>query len=230
MNNHNNEPAIKKMKDTANSFFESINLTKDIPPWLFLCCNVGDCKAYHWNKRTREVTDITLCNRDFSGSASDPGGRLGPRDQENGSPDLRNMFLYSQHCFEGDIIMVVTDGVYDNLDPIHQGYMPSDLGIPNIQSWSDLTHEQAAIASSNFICDFIAKKLKNISKICVSDFTSHLVKHVVQLTENSRTFMKNNPNKRLPKDYDNYPGKLDHTTIVAFCCKKVTLSYDEWMS
>jgi hypothetical protein len=31
--------------------------------WLFVCANVGDCKAFHYSPRTGTLTDITLGNR-----------------------------------------------------------------------------------------------------------------------------------------------------------------------
>ena len=51
----------------------------------------------------------------------------------------------------------------------------------------------------------------------------------LQITENSRQFMVNNPNSRLPKDYTKYPGKVDHTSVVCFRVGEVSLSYDQWM-
>lgn len=30
--------------------------------------------------------------------------------------------------YTGDMIIIMTDGVYDNLDPIHEGLMPTNLG------------------------------------------------------------------------------------------------------
>jgi len=55
----------------------------------------------------------------------DCGGRLGPYIEE-GRPDLRNIELYFQRCYEGDMIIVVSDGVHDNLDPQILGVKPSD--------------------------------------------------------------------------------------------------------
>jgi serine/threonine protein phosphatase PrpC len=73
-------------------------------------------KAFHWNCKTKGITDVTDGNRLSLTDASDPGGRLGPFLNE-GTPDLRNLDLYFQPCNEGDIIFLVSDGVHDNLDP-----------------------------------------------------------------------------------------------------------------
>ena len=33
------------------------------PPWGFVCCSVGDCKAFLYSHKNKEVTDITAGNR-----------------------------------------------------------------------------------------------------------------------------------------------------------------------
>ena len=43
-------------------------------------------------------------------------GRLGPYHQ-NGGPDLRNLQLFFTFLEEDDIVILVSDGVHDNLDP-----------------------------------------------------------------------------------------------------------------
>lgn len=45
--------------------------------WVFLCCNLGDCKAFHYSFKTRRVTDITKHTRADVRDSGDPGGRLG---------------------------------------------------------------------------------------------------------------------------------------------------------
>ena len=62
------------------------------PKWAFVCASVGDCKAFHYSVRTKQVTEVTTGNRG-SLDATDPGGRLGPY-IGRGEPDLRNLRLY----------------------------------------------------------------------------------------------------------------------------------------
>lgn len=38
--------------------------------------------------------------------------------------------------------------------------------------------------------------------------------HCDQITRASREWMQNNFGKELPRDYEQYPGKMDHTTCV----------------
>ncbi len=74
----------------------------------YLC---SDCKAYRWSHKTRKVCDITEGNRTKICDATDPGGRIGPYLDE-GTPDLRNIDLYFEVFEEGDLILLLTDGVH----------------------------------------------------------------------------------------------------------------------
>lgn len=82
--------------------------------WIFAFTSLGDCKAYRWSKSSNQMSDISLVLRETSVDPRDPGGRLGPH-QEDGSADLRNLATYYVECEEGDIISLVSDGVHDNL-------------------------------------------------------------------------------------------------------------------
>jgi hypothetical protein len=31
--------------------------------WAFVCLSLGDCKAFHWSAKTKEVVEITEGNR-----------------------------------------------------------------------------------------------------------------------------------------------------------------------
>jgi serine/threonine protein phosphatase PrpC len=59
---------------------------------------------------------LTKGNRKNVYDARDSGGRLGPYVGE-GAPDLRNITANYTICEEDDIILLVSDGVHDNLDP-----------------------------------------------------------------------------------------------------------------
>jgi hypothetical protein len=93
--------------------------------WTFIFAGVGDCKAFLWSNSTRQISDITSTNRGEVLDARDCGGRLGP--YIDGGPDLRNFRAYSQPCTEGDILIICSDGVHDNLDPEQMGKTPRDL-------------------------------------------------------------------------------------------------------
>jgi len=105
--------------------------------WVFVCVNVGDCKAFHYNATTGKVEEVTDSGRQNASDASDPGGRLGPQLDED-APDLRNLRLFWKICSPSDLIFVTSDGVYDNLDPQQQGLDPEDLGLSQYESWDDI--------------------------------------------------------------------------------------------
>jgi len=46
--------------------------------------------------------------------------------------------------------------------------------------------------------------------------TRRLIDWCVKQTERTRSFMEQNPDKHQPNDYRAFPGKLDHTTCLAF--------------
>jgi len=94
--------------------------------WCFVCANIGNCKAFLWSKSNSQVTEITHGSRATIADSSDPGGRLGPYIYQ-GAPDLRNLQLFFSGCAVDDLIILITNGVYDNLDPELNGLAPKDL-------------------------------------------------------------------------------------------------------
>lgn len=144
--------------------------------------------------------------------------------------DLRNLSLIWADCDEDDLIFMVSDGVYDNLDPRHLGLKPCEVGIPGDQTWNDVDSLIAAEAN----CQFIENKLTAIlnelgDNLQAQTVCQTLTDFCLGVTEQTRQFMIQNPSTRLPKDYSLYPGKVDHTTVICFRVSPVSLSYDQWM-
>ena len=201
---------------TFDEFEEDMN-------WVFVCVNIGDCKAFCVRHSTREVEEISVCNRAISTDASDPGGRLGG----NGIPDLRNLELFCYPCKEGDIILVCSDGVFDNLDPKPQGITPRELGI-NYDSWSDKTLDPRIVDDlfTKFRIEFLSTLLfenePDARFISTQRIVQKLLYNSMETTRSSRRFMQLNPAERLPSDYSLFPGKMDHTTCLAATVGNVT--------
>ena len=63
--------------------------------WIFECVNVGDCKAFLFSPKTRQILDITDGNRTSLKNARDPGGRLGGYTTSSASP---TSFVASRRC------------------------------------------------------------------------------------------------------------------------------------
>jgi len=75
------------------------------------------------------------------------------------SPDLRNRGCYYCPCSTGDIIIVVTDGIHDNLDPENLGISPKDLGYED--NWENLPNTD--FIKSQYCCSVLQKILDNCS-------------------------------------------------------------------
>ena len=66
------------------------------------------------------------------------------------------------------------------------------------------------LLGSMILNNFIKNQQCTLDEVC-----SSIVDYCWNLTNPSREFMENNFKKKLPSDYVLYPGKMDHTTIVA---------------
>jgi len=189
------------------------NVSDDsIPRWGFLCASVGDCKAFLVSHKRHQAMDITTGNRANVTDTRDPGGRLGPY-VGHGWPDLRNLRLYFTPCEEGDLIIIVSDGVHDNLDPQTLGKIPKDLNLPH-NSWDELSREQSMTIKSSYMKDLLEQIVFGEGPSSPSEITTKLIAHCTEATRKSREYMEKNPNKKQPTDYIEFPGKMDHTTAV----------------
>ncbi|KAH3762246.1 cyclophilin B [Pelomyxa schiedti] len=183
----------------------------DTSDWGAVIASVGDCKAFHWNFATHEVLDITSGNRCVD--LRDPGGRLGPYVGQ-GSPDLRNLQLYYHVCKPGDVVMLVTDGIYDNFDPVQLGNTPRDMGI-DANAWPQVPKPVVETTKKAFLAKFI-NDLYSTHPVTPASMVNVAVDHAIVTTTPTRDFMEANPGQKQPSDYKKYPGKMDHTTAVAY--------------
>ncbi|EGC30847.1 hypothetical protein DICPUDRAFT_157374 [Dictyostelium purpureum] len=195
--------------------------SEDQPKWGFLCASVGDCKAFLISHKMKQAIDVTNGNRCNLSDTRDPGGRLGPYVGQ-GWPDLRNLKLYFTFCEENDIALVVSDGVHDNLDPIMLGKTPDELNIKDVKGWEELNQEDLLREKTCFMKKLLEEMIFQASPdasdkvINPSDIAKKIIDHCSSVTHNAREFMQSYPNKKQPNDYREFPGKMDHTTCVAF--------------
>jgi Protein phosphatase 2C len=180
----------------------------------FVCASVGDCKAYLIERASGEVIPLTGANRGGDFNPADCGGRLGPCGP-GGAPDLRNLSTFTSPCQEGDLILLLSDGVHDNLDPSQLGLEPADLDCSFAQWGSD--QEAAAQVKSLFrsrlIEHWVLAGLDEVSPRTVVDRALH---HAKSITARSREIMEKHPSLKQPRDYRVFPGKMDHTTAMCF--------------
>eukprot|EP01122_Echinamoeba_exundans_P000781 TRINITY_DN10716_c0_g1_i1.p1 TRINITY_DN10716_c0_g1~~TRINITY_DN10716_c0_g1_i1.p1 ORF type:complete len:468 (-),score=76.59 TRINITY_DN10716_c0_g1_i1:75-1478(-) len=186
--------------------------------WGLLCANVGDCKAFLYSKKNKTVIDITSGDTIYVKDRCDPGGRLGPYIPPTGSPDLRNLRLYYATVAPGDIILAVSDGVHDNLDPEQLGVKPNtiDSSVEH-EKWDKVPGETAERLKTAFRTDLLRQKIDKLkSPRTPKAIVSMLMDYCSKTTSKSREFMEKNPQTPHPPDYSEYPGKMDHTTAVVF--------------
>jgi len=184
---------------------------KDEHEWYWICASVGDCKVMLWNCGSGKVTDITRDNR--CADMRDPGGRLGPYAGKD--PDLRNLALYFRAVKPGDILILCSDGVYDNFDPVFLGKKPRDIGL-NYDDWKAVPDDVVERSKESFVTNYAAGLLKPLSRVTPTTLADTWIKHAVTQTAGARKFMEENPGKRQPNDYRLFPGKMDHTSALAY--------------
>jgi hypothetical protein len=178
--------------------------------WAVGLVSVGDAKAFLWQRATGKVVDFTCDNRTYSLSAKDCGGRLGPSNEE-GEPDLRNLTLMHRTCAQGDILLLVSDGVHDNLDPQLLGFLPKHLGLSG-SDWAMVEPVLGEEAKDLYRTAILAKLLADVST--ATQVADIVIQHCMQTTSKSREFMETHPGRSLPEDYKAYQGKLDHTSVL----------------
>lgn len=175
-------------------------------------------QLFLYSAATGKVIDMTSKNREEVEDAKDPGGRIGPY-LGDGDPDLRNLAFGACEVSDGDILIAVSDGVHDNLDPPTLGMTPSELGFEgktDHADWKNLPKEDSSSARTKYMCTSIAKIISNLPRANPALIAKALVRHCQEVTEKSRDWMEQNPDGVLAaQSYSEFPGKMDHCSCVA---------------
>lgn len=159
-----------------------------------------------WN-----VSDITTGNR--ISDAKMTGGHLGPKSGPNEAlllPDLGNFTIHITPCSKGDMFVLMSDGVHDNLDPESLNVEPQVVGL-EYAAWGEVPVDERTRAKDIYRADLVAQHVDNTRS--PSEIAVNMLKWVRKVTENKRLFMENNSGKEEPAEL---PGKMDHTTLVVF--------------
>jgi len=199
--------------------------------WCLVCVNVGDGKAFVWNKTSKTVREVT--NRCAPNDLRDPGGRLGPYIYQ-GAPDLRDLTFSYAFCSEDDFVVLCTDGVYDNFDPELSGMSPKDVSgfVGNSASGSAIAEIRPDQIKSrwdqldtNTSAELRAAcRIRTLEQIIdTGDSTPNarslmrnIINFCIRQTRSVREFVEQNSTQRVPTDYQHFPGSMDHLTCVAF--------------
>jgi hypothetical protein len=187
----------------------------------FVFASAGDCKAYWWKRSTGKVVDLCVGSRGDLNDPKDPGGRIGPHTRA-GLPDLRNLQLGACVCDPGDLLILMTDGVADNLDPEFSGVTPEECGVLETGDWDAVSPATRAVAKSMWGCRKMAElfgaAVKEVGDLTPEAVVYSLLKFCTELTKRSREFLEASPYGRIPEDFLQYPGKLDHTSALCYAC------------
>lgn len=196
--------------------------------WALVAASVGDCKALVYMQGIDRCVDVTLGNRRNLRDARDPGGRLGDSDGQK-QPDLRNLQSYFWPMRRNDILMLVSDGIHDNLDPESFGKSPVEIA-PNFtanlqphlaaicskaKSWDDLDQDDTEKVKSGWMLSRLHSIIK-AKEMNAKSVANTLIDYAMTTTSPSRNFMEANPDKPEPNDHVAYPGKMDHVSCLAF--------------
>jgi serine/threonine protein phosphatase PrpC len=150
--------------------------------------SIGDMKVFLYRPSTHAIVDITAINS-RNGDPTDPGGRLGKFPKKS---DLRNASLFHHPALKGDIIIQISDGIYDCLSP-------ETLNISGEETSRFI--EKALLA------------LLNDSPCELQTIAHRLINHSMALTTPARLFLEENERCTLPNDHSQFPGKPDHVLV-----------------
>lgn len=95
------------------------------------------------------------------------------------------------------------------------GKNPKDVGL-NVDVWANVKDSDESVRIVDKWQDNFVNGLLPKVNVTPSSITKSFIRHAIDTTIPTRTFFKENPGKRLPSDYVKYPGKIDHTTVLAF--------------
>lgn len=197
--------------------------------WCLVCVNVGDSKAFIWNRTNKSVREVT--NKSAPFDMKDPGGRLGPYIYQ-GAPDLRDLAFSYAFCSEEEFVILCTDGVYDNFDPELSGHLPKD--VPTLvgnsaasAALADIRPEQIKArwdqldtnTSAELRAAYRAKTLESIidgGDPSARSIMRSVINHCIRQTRSAREYLEQNAAQRLPSDHQQFPGSMDHLTCLAF--------------
>ncbi|PRP83135.1 cyclophilin B [Planoprotostelium fungivorum] len=176
----------------------------------------GDCPpcpiTHHFQIEEHHPSSLCAVTKGNRGSSDvkDPGaGRIGPWD-EGDRPDLRNVGIHAVFCDEGDMVLLMSDGVHDNITPKSLGLSPSEEGlqVPENQ-WENMPDLDLYMSKR------MEQKITQLTAGSTDpeEANQKILDYCFNLTQPLRDLYTrvDNPGKY---DVKEYPGKPDHTTCI----------------
>lgn len=193
--------------------------------YYLLCGNVGDCQAFLL--RNNSIEWLTQSMRPAPNNFTDPGGRIGKCNIKPFSPDFRNLLFSFVQCKKGDKIFFISDGVWDNLDPMHLGFHPN--GSFQHTKLKELFIK--ATQCSQAVLQELQKKLTaretkwslcslDTVKLLKKNFSTSLMEHLIHNTNPQESlhrlaqYCSDITSLHRDTSYSPSIGKPDHTTII----------------
>lgn len=205
------DPTRQVWEVGTTTLFGAVILKLQHSQFCIVSVSIGDCRGFLFHADSQKVSIICkppLQNND----RRDPGGALGPVNQD-GLPDLRNLALSVKLCSANDMVLVMSDGVHDNLSPEYLMIDPTTLGLREPE-WSANPPEKA----ERIINQYSKKVLRDLiagGQQTPGHIVDRLIAFVIETTEAARSLLESST--RSPQTQ--LPGKMDHTTCL---CLKIS--------
>jgi len=148
--------------------------------WAFVGVSVGDSLIYRYSAESKTVVEVTQCDR--SGGIRDAGGFLGGP----GAPDLRNLQVHFCLIDEGDLLLAVSDGVHDNLDPEVLHVPPIQAGIRDFVNWGDVEPVLKNVAKAQYKETQLRQIIAKIQDISPQSVSTAVMQFVFDSTADHR--------------------------------------------
>ena len=217
--------------------------SKAMNKWGACVVSVGDSLCYVWRNETQEVYEITSAIREGKErNPRDAGGCLGADLGDH--PDLSNLHCCFAPLAENDIILLCSDGISDNFDPVtlREAVSESSIEASQVSNSSDgqpltpsiptVTPAQRQSWATVRMARLLKEKWVQKNSLTATDVKDSITNLVIEATEEKRAFLehtwtnsegvtlspaeKREQDRRIGQALKHMPGKLDHATIAVY--------------
>ncbi len=200
-------------------------------PYYLLTLNLGDGQCFVMRNGTlMEMTQDT--RRDLS-NVRDPGGKIGLCTPHPLKMDPRNLQFSLTPCQSDDLLLFMTDGVLDNINPERLGLSPKGINTPY---WVQEKIKEAAQMSTEELGDLLAllnfnqmswkevplQEANEAKKLFVNRFLELLAQKGETPQESNQniidfcTLITQGHRNKSSSFYEEPLGKPDHTTCLTY--------------
>ena len=206
--------------------------------WALCVVSVGDSPCLVWKHRKQVVQEVTLLTEEGKErDVRDCGGCLGAN--VGTEPDLSNLMCYFVPVAKGDVVFLVSDGIYDNFDPVIllQGLTECERQKRSAENASllrdlpVLTMRQRQEHQVQLVTEQLKKATPDSGEASLdaSTVTKALIQHARDVTNSKRNYLEHGCSdidssnlsthakaKKKSEVLNTLPGKMDHASIVAY--------------